>query len=75
MYALSECSEYCLYWSYAVGGLFAWQISQVEAGLSLQIPTGSVPTVTGTPVTGLVIVLDNEQGYANVRFRPWNAGL
>jgi hypothetical protein len=35
-----------------------------------QIPTGSIPTVTGTPVGALAIVLDNEQGFVNVRAGP-----
>jgi hypothetical protein len=40
------------------------------AGAPGQIPTGSIPTVTGTPVGAIVIVLDNEQGIANVRAGP-----
>ncbi len=39
-------------------GIF-WQAS---AGPSAQIPTGSIPTVTGTPAGATAIVLDNEQG-------------
>ena len=35
-----------------------------------QVPTGSVPTVTGTAVGALVVVLDNEQGFVNVRSGP-----
>lgn len=35
-----------------------------------QIPTGSIPTVTGTPVGALAIVLENEQGFVNVRAGP-----
>ena len=35
-----------------------------------QIPTGSIPTVTGTPVGALAIVLANEQGFINVRAGP-----
>ncbi len=58
----------------ALGGLFLWHISQVQAGLPGQIPTGSVPTVTGTPVTGYVLILDNEQGFANVRSGPGTLG-
>jgi hypothetical protein len=58
----------------ALGGLFLWQISQVQAGVSRQLPTGSVATVTGTPVTGYVLVLDNEQGFANVRSGPGTLG-
>jgi hypothetical protein len=40
------------------------------AGWLAQIPTGSIPTVTGTPVGALAIVLDNEQGFVNVRAGP-----
>jgi len=57
-----------------LGGLFLWHISQVQAGVPGQIPTGSVPTVTGTPVTGYVLILDNEQGFANVRSGPGTLG-
>ncbi|OQY89312.1 MAG: hypothetical protein B6D39_10110 [Anaerolineae bacterium UTCFX2] len=35
-----------------------------------QIPTGSIPTVTGTPFGAIAIVLDNEQGFINVRGGP-----
>jgi hypothetical protein len=35
-----------------------------------QLPTGSIPTVTGTPVGAIAVVLDNEQGYVNVRAGP-----
>lgn len=45
-----------------------------QASRLLQIPTGSVPTVTGSPLTALVIVLDNEQGFANVRSGPGTLG-
>jgi uncharacterized protein YraI len=40
------------------------------AGWPAQIPTGSIPTVTGTPVGALAIVLDNEQGFINLRAGP-----
>jgi len=56
------------------GLLFLWQIVQVQAERPGQIPTGSVPTVTGTPVDGWVLVLDNEQGFANVRSGPGTMG-
>lgn len=39
-----------------------------------QIPTGSIPTVTGSPMTAFVVVLDNEQGFANVRSGPGTLG-
>jgi hypothetical protein len=35
-----------------------------------QIPTGSIATVTGTPVGALAVVLNNEQGFVNVRGGP-----
>ncbi len=36
----------------------------------LQIPTGSIATVTGTPVGAIAVILENEQGYINVRSGP-----
>ena len=42
----------------------------VFAGEPAQIPTGSIPTVTGTPVGAIALVLDNEQGFVNVRGGP-----
>lgn len=42
-------------------------------GASAQIPTGSIPTVTGTPSGAIAIVLDNEQGFVNVRGGPYTA--
>jgi len=42
----------------------------VYANQPAQLPTGSVPTVTGTPVGALALVLDNEQGFVNVRAGP-----
>lgn len=41
-----------------------------HAGWPEQIPTGSIPTVTGTPVGALAIVLDNDQGFINLRAGP-----
>jgi hypothetical protein len=35
-----------------------------------QIPTGSIPTITGTPVKALAVVLDNDQGFVNLRAGP-----
>ncbi len=60
-------------------GLIAWGASllgvvQAQAGQYNQIPTGSIPTVTGTPVGALVIVMDSELGYANVRSGPGTVG-
>jgi len=50
--------------------LFLARPSTGLAGWLAQIPTGSIPTVTGTPVGALAIVLDNEQGFVNVRAGP-----
>jgi hypothetical protein len=38
-----------------------------------QVPTGSVPTVTGTPLGAIAIVLTSDQGFANVRSGPGTA--
>jgi hypothetical protein len=53
-----------------VGGLVITRVSLVEAGPDNQIPTGSIPTVTGTSVGAIATVLDNEQGYINLRAGP-----
>jgi hypothetical protein len=59
----------CLFIFLVVGMALA-QISLVEAGPAYQIPTGSIPTVTGTSVGAIATVLDNEQGYINLRAGP-----
>jgi hypothetical protein len=46
------------------------QFGLARADFPAQIPTGSIPTVTGTPVGALAIVLANEQGFINVRAGP-----
>jgi Bacterial SH3 domain len=46
------------------------QFGLARADLPAQIPTGSIPTVTGTPVGALAVVLANEQGFINVRAGP-----
>ena len=56
-------------------GLLSWIIFYVNAKAVVvnpfaQVPTGSIPTVTGTPVGALALVLDNEQGFVNVRAGP-----
>lgn len=58
----------------ASGGLLFMQVTSAQAELNAQIPTGSVPTVTGTPTGAMALVLDNEQGYANVRYGPSTIG-
>jgi uncharacterized protein YraI len=50
------------------------QVMVGQARPPAQIPTGSVPTVTGTPIGALVIIKDNEQGFANVRSGPGTVG-
>ena len=50
------------------------QTSEARADQFAQLPTGSVPTVTGTPVGAIAVVLDNEQGFANVRSGPGTVG-
>lgn len=53
-------------------GSFDWV--QAQSDSIAQIPTGSIPTVTGTPVGALIIVMDSEVGYANVRSGPGTIG-
>lgn len=60
--------------SLALGALILLFVSGVQAGVDAQIPTGSVPTVTGPPVGAIAIVIDNEQGFANVRSGPGTLG-
>ena len=47
-----------------------WQVRIARAEPPAQLPTGSIPTVTGTPVGAIALVLDNEQGIVNVRSGP-----
>lgn len=49
-------------------------ITKVQASKLMQIPTGSIPTITGSPIGAMVIVLRNEQGFANVRSGPGTLG-
>jgi hypothetical protein len=55
---------------FLVGAVVLTQVSLVEAGPANQIPTGSIPTVTGTVAGAIATVLDNEQGYINLRAGP-----
>lgn len=55
-------------------GLFGKQAIAFSAGNLLQIPTGSIATVTGTAVGALASVLPNEQGFANLRAGPNTLG-
>jgi len=50
--------------------LILGQFGLARASLPAQIPTGSIPTVTGTPVGALAVVLANDQGFINVRAGP-----
>lgn len=58
----------------AFGLIFFFQLIAAEKVYGAQLPTGSVPTVTGTPVGALAIIIDNEQGFANVRSGPGTVG-
>jgi len=54
-----------------VGSVFLFsQVSIVRADQLRQVPTGSVPTVTGTLVGAIAVVLDNQEGYVNLRAGP-----
>ncbi|MGB2909532.1 MAG: SH3 domain-containing protein, partial [Anaerolineales bacterium] len=53
---------------------FLYQVSFVNADELAQIPTGSIPTVTGTPIGAIAVVLDNDQGFVNVRAGPSTVG-
>lgn len=57
-----------------IGMLILLKISDVTAREFAQIPTGSIPTVTGSPVNAYIIVLDSEQAFANVRTGPGTIG-
>ena len=50
--------------------LIALLLGRAAGVAQAQIPTGSIPTVTGTPVGAIALVLDNEQGFINVRGGP-----
>lgn len=54
----------------ALFGLFSWTtVESVQAGLPAQLPTGSIPTVTGTP-RGPIITVNSDQDQINVRALP-----
>lgn len=50
------------------------RMTRASASSLVQIPTGSIPTVTGSPISALAIVLNSEQGFANVRSGPGTLG-
>ncbi len=47
---------------------------EVTAKNDSQIPTGSIATVTGTQIGAIATVLQNEQGFANLRAGPNTLG-
>jgi hypothetical protein len=56
-------------------GIIFWQTTSVKASKPYQIPTGSVPTVTGTPSGTIAIVRNTgEQDQINVRSGPGTVG-
>jgi hypothetical protein len=55
---------------FSAAALLLAQTTLVQARRLAQIPTGSVPTVTGSPAGAIAIVMDNEQGFINVRGGP-----
>jgi hypothetical protein len=55
--------------------LLAWLPNlSARAGGAAQVPTGSVPTVTGTMMIASALILDNEQGQVFVRSGPNTVG-
>jgi hypothetical protein len=60
--------------SVTVSYLLLSQVLYVKAGKIAQIPTVSIPTVTGTPLGAIAIVLTSEVGFANVRSGPSTMG-
>lgn len=62
----------CLAWLALVGvGLFVVQVNGGQAGGLAQVPTGSIPTVTGTPAGAIARVKNTgEQDQINVRAGP-----
>jgi len=55
---------------FLMAALLFIQATLVQAGRLSQIPTVSIPTVTGTPVGAIAVVKPNDQGYSNVRAGP-----
>jgi hypothetical protein len=55
-------------------GWYLVKVPNAQAKRLAQIPTGSIATVTGSPVTAIVIVLDSVEGFANVRSGPGTLG-
>lgn len=65
-----------LLWSILVIGVgLTWGARGALAQPARQIPTGSVPTVTGTPIGAIALVLgDGQMDQLNVRAGPGTAG-
>jgi len=61
---------------FGISLFFLWLIPRmaVTAKNESQIPTGSIATVTGTQVGATATVLQNEQGFANLRGGPNTLG-
>ena len=64
-----------------LSAVLLWVNGQFSAGKisalarpGAQIPTGDIATVTGTPVGAIATVLQNEQGFANLRAGPGTLG-
>lgn len=59
-----------------LSGILLWVSLLVNLPLRVaaQIPTGSIPTVTGSPMNASIVVLQNEQGFANLRSGPGTIG-
>ena len=57
-----------------LGVIFFLAIMNVRADIISQIPTGSIPTVTGSPPGATIVVIDNEQGFINIRSGPGTVG-
>lgn len=72
MYVAGKISFRLVLLGWVIFGVLALlsQASISQAASQGQIPTVSIPTVTGTPWRAVVTVLDNEQGFINVRAGP-----
>jgi hypothetical protein len=61
--------------AFLIGVAFSLRAESVLAEPLAQVPTGSIPTVTGTPIEAIIIVRSNaEQDQVNVRSGPGTIG-
>ena len=61
--------------AFLIGVVFSLRAESVLAEPQAQVPTGSIPTVTGTPIEAIIIVRSNaEQDQVNVRSGPGTIG-